>query len=83
MGLNGDDLVDEVFQFEMLEVHLVLVLYLLSGASEVVLSGDVGAGLHEEYLGVSLDHDLVVAVFIAEVLFIHAVELIFDEVLVL
>lgn len=83
MGLDGDDLIDEILQFEMLEVHLVLVFDLFSGGSKIILPGDVGASLHEEDLGVAFDHDLVIAVLVAEVLFIDAVQLIFDEILVL
>lgn len=75
VGVHWDDLVNEIFDFEVLDVDLVGVLQFLARGTQVLL---VRVALHigvleEDYLYVVLDYCLVVAVLRAVVLLKDAV----------
>lgn len=79
--MDWDDLVDEIFDFEVLDVDLVGVLQFLPRGTEVFL---VRVALHfcvleEDYFDVVLDYCLVVAVLRAVVLLKNAVQFILCE----
>lgn len=79
--MDGYDLVDEIFDFEVLDVDLVGVLEFLPRGTQVFLER---AALHvhvleEDYLDVVLDYCLIVAVLRAVVLLKYAVELVLCE----
>jgi hypothetical protein len=81
VGLHGDNLVDEILDFEMLDMHFVVVLQLPLGVAQIF--DDFGAllvlPLQEEDLYVVLDHHLVVAVLVAIVLLVDAVQFLLLE----
>lgn len=79
--MDWDDLVNEIFDFEVLDVNLVGVLQFLARGTQVLL---VRIALHfcvleEDYLYVVLDYCLVVAVLRAVVLLKDAVQFILCE----
>lgn len=79
--MDGYDFVDEIFDFEVLDVDLVGILEFLPRGTQVFL--DCAAlrlhVLEEDYLDVVFDDCLVVAVLRAVVLLEHAVEFILCE----
>jgi hypothetical protein len=81
VGLHGDDLVDEILDLEVLDMHFVVVLQLPLRVPQILqhFGALLVLPLQEQDLHVVFYHHLVVAVLVAVVLLVDAVQFLLLE----